>query len=287
MVELSGAKLDPKFYQGQVSKEELKLVKRLFNKEDSDVAIITSELADLHITSLGITPNSRFNPIDMSEPASQFSSLESVSRIRELIEMDKDTQRAKNNELNQAANTSTEVITENDQEDFFPNSNIPPVLHRINTGACLYFDFDKNEMCKEPALEDTARCLKHQDNANSKFMKILAEMTNSKHQMGFHLADSVFRSFSRPEEGLNQEVYEYAPCLEGALPAFKDSVSSLEKVLLAGWESYKSNMGSDAFPFDDRFYRKRFPNLHEISLQQWKHTFYATRVSSDPIGSDP
>ena len=279
-MELSGARLDQKFYDGKVTKEELKLVKKFFNKADSDVAIITSELADLHITSLAITTKSRFNPTDMSQPASQFSSLESVLRIKELIELDKDMQKAKATELTQADATSTESLQHWDLEDNFPSHGIPTILHRINTGACLFFDFNKNEMCKDPAIKDTARCIKHQDNANSKFMKILAEMSNDKSELGFHLADTVFRSFSRPEECLNQEVYEYAPCLEGALPAFKDSVSNLEKVLLAGWESYRSNMGTASIPFDDKFYRKRFPNLHQISAQQWKHTFFATRVSS-------
>ena len=279
-MELSGARLDQKFYDGKVTKEELKLVKKFFNKADSDVAIITSELADLHITSLAITTKSRFNPTDMSQPASQFSSLESVLRIKELIELDKDMQKAKATELTQADATSTESLLHWDLEDNFPSHGIPTILHRINTGACLFFDFNKNEMCKDPAIKDTARCIKHQDNANSKFMKILAEMSNDKSELGFHLADTVFRSFSRPEECLNQEVYEYAPCLEGALPAFKDSVSNLEKVLLAGWESYRSNMGTASIPFDDKFYRKRFPNLHQISAQQWKHTFFATRVSS-------
>ena len=263
------------------------MAKKFFNKADSDVAIITSELADLHISSLAISPTSRFNPRDMSEPASLFSSLESVHRIKELIDLDKQTQKAKATEITQADATSTENFENPDLEENFPSQNVPTILHRINTGSCLFFDFNKNEMCKEPSIKDTARCIKHQDNANSKFMKILAEMSNDKSELGFHLADSVFRSFSRPEECLNQEVYEYAPCLEGALPAFKDSVANLDKVLLAGWESYRANMGTPSIPFDDKYYRKRFPNLHQISSQQWKHTFFATRVSYGLFRPDP
>ena len=70
-------------------------MKKFFNKHDSDIAIITSQLADLHITSLGLTKDSKFNPRAMSQPASIFSSLESIKRVEELIALDPSVQRAK------------------------------------------------------------------------------------------------------------------------------------------------------------------------------------------------
>ena len=132
-------------------------------------------------------------------------------------------------------------------------------------------------MCKAAAIDNTARCIKHQDKSHSKFLKILSAIKNSKEFTGFNLSKSAFRAFNRPDESLNQEVYEYAPCLEGALPAFKDSLANLEKVLLAGYDSYCDSMLADGIAFNDKYYRARFPNDKDISSHQWMHTYLATR----------
>ena len=281
MVELSGARLDPIYWEDQVTKEELDMAKKFFNKNDSDIAIITSELADLHITSLCLTTESKFNPCAMSQPASVFSSMASIQRIEEIMDEDKKLQVVKIRDLNAAVSTSTDKVDKNKVlEESFPNfSTSNPLLYRIDTGACLYFDFQNNELCKEPAIDNTARCVKHQDNTNSKFMRILAEMSDAPSGSKFHLAKSVARSFSRPEESLNNEVFEYAPCLEGALPAFKDSSANLEKILLSGWESFQFNMHKPNVPFNAKFYKLRFPNRKEISTICWYHTFLCTMVS--------
>ena len=281
LMELSGARLNPIYWENKVTKEELELAKKFFNKNDSDIAIITSELADLHITSLCLSAESKFNPTAMSQPASVFSSMASIQRIEEIMCMDKQLQVVKTRDINAAVSTSTEKVDNSKvlEDTSFPNySSSNPLLYRIDTGACLFFDFQNNELCKEPAIDNTARCVKHQDNTNSKFMKILAEMSDAPSGTKFHLARSVVRSFSRPEESLNPEVFEYAPCLEGALPAFKDSTCNLEKILMAGWESFKANMSKDT-PFNDRFYKQRFPNSPEISFKLWFHTFWATLVN--------
>ena len=272
-MESSGAKLDPKYWRKEVSVSESLLVKRFFNKGDSDIAVITSQLADLHLTSLGICPDSKFTAQSLSQPASIFSSLESIRRIEELIALDPAIQKDLHYDLSRADSSSSDI---NILEEGFHNK-MSPVIYRINTDSCLYFDFETNEMCKETAIDNTGRCIKHQEKAHSKFINILSALSDSLNEIGFNLSMSVFRSFSRPDDALSQEVYEYAPCLEGGLPAFKDSTLKLEKVLLAGWESYQENMLSNGTPFNDKYYRKRFPNIKTIGSHKYMHTYLATR----------
>ena len=49
------------------------------------MAIITSELLDLHVSALALTASSNFNPEGMSEPDTHFSGLDSLQDLQSFL----------------------------------------------------------------------------------------------------------------------------------------------------------------------------------------------------------
>ena len=84
--EIAEAPLHQNYWTNDVTLEQLDLAKILFNKKDSDVAIITSELLDLPGTALALTSTSNFNSEGMSEPDTHFSALDSIHDLNSFLD---------------------------------------------------------------------------------------------------------------------------------------------------------------------------------------------------------
>ena len=86
MTDIAEADLHQNYWINDVNLEQIDLVKVLFNKKDSDVAIITSELLDLSGSSLALTADSNFNSEGMSEPDTHFSALDSLNDLNSFLD---------------------------------------------------------------------------------------------------------------------------------------------------------------------------------------------------------
>ena len=90
--DFTGANLPETFWKSEVTDEEIRMARKLFNKRDSDVAIITSELLDLNVTAQSLAPDSNLNVDGMSEPDSHFSALDSFRDLESFLGKDSLTQ---------------------------------------------------------------------------------------------------------------------------------------------------------------------------------------------------
>ena len=267
---LAHAKLKDEFWRSNTSTRDLELAQKLFNKPDSDVAIITSELLDLANTELAMTAESNMNEEAMSEPGSYLSGIDSIR------DMDPIFERSMNEEYVDAA-VSQESARWLDHDLAFFEGTKNSALLKVDADRCLYFDLEQNGFCNNPAVAN-ARCTKHQNTANSNFMQILSRMNNSDEKIGFSLCSSAFRLFNEPQ--IKSEFVEYAPCVEGSLPQFKHSTNNLRKCLKAGFNSYKAGyLTRSDIHFRDNFFRDEFPNSPEISTRKWMHVYLSLRVS--------
>ena len=272
MTDLSQASLDPNFWTENTSEAEIRLAKRLFNKPDSDTAVLTSELLELTTTELALSAQSNLNSNAMSEPGSHFSGFDVNRDLEPIFNQSESLNDAF---LNASDSTVGHQWSEHELEFF--QSNEPSPLFRVDGECCLFFDLETNAFCNNPAVNNTARCIRHQDTANSKFMRIMAKMCNIEQKEGFSLCQSAFRFTMEPKT--NAECMEYAPCLEGSLPAFKHSAANLKKLLTAGFKSYKAGyLTKSSIPFKDNYFVELFPNT-EITTRQWMHTYLSLRVS--------
>ena len=273
MTDFAQAYLDKQFWQNATSTADIEIAKKLFNKQDSDTAILTSELLELNSTELALEAKSHFNVENMSEPGSHFSGFDAIRDLDTIINQNESLNEAF---LDTAESAGTHQWSDCDLEFFKPTENSP--LFRVDGECCLYFDLENNAFCSNPAVNNTARCIIHQDTANSKFMQILAKMSNNDDKLGFSICQSAFRFFTEP----NNEaiITEYAPSLEGSLPAFRHSAANMKKLLIAGFQSYKAGyLTKSTIPFKDNFFKEQFPNNPEIPIRKWMHAYISLRVS--------
>ena len=75
------------------------------------------------------------------------------------------------------------------------------------------------------------------------------------------------------------KIVEYAPSVEGAAPAFKHSLDNLENLLEACEASFRSGYLNTLAYFEDKEFKKRFPNAKTIGNEQWRHAYLAMLVS--------
>ena len=273
MTDLAQASLDPKFWRQNTSDEEIRVANRLFNKVDSDTAVLTSELLELTNTELALSALSSLTPEAMSEPGSHFSGFDAVRDLEPIFNQSESLNEAF---MDASDNAIGHQWSEHDLEFF--QSTEPSPLFRVDGECCLYFDLENNAFCNNPAVNNSARCIRHQETANSKFMRIMAKMCNAEQKEGFSLCQAAFRFTTEPKT--NAECVEYAPCLEGSLPAFKHSAANLKKLLTAGYKSYKAGyLTKSTIPFKDNFFVEMFPNT-DITSRQWMHAYLSLRVST-------
>ena len=273
LTEFSQAKIDEIFWRANTDREDIQMAAKLFNKVDSDVAVIASELLDLATSDLAISARSSFNVATMSEPGSHFSGLDAIRDLEPLMHR---SQAANDAYLDASESEGLPNWTDT-QLEFFEGADKSP-LFRVDGECCLYFDIEENAFCNNPAVNNTARCVKHQDTANSKFMRILSKLNNKDNQTGFSLSRAVFRFFNEPQ--IASDFVEYAPCLEGALPQFKHSANNLKLLLSAGYKSFKAGyLTKSSIGFKDNFFREAFPNATDVSTQAWMHAYLSIRVS--------
>ena len=108
-----------------------------------------------------------------------------------------------------------------------------------------------------------------------KNMRSLAEKRLGNPKKGF----SVMRGFFRLniEADHSRKFVEYAPCVQGALPAFLHQAKNTRKFLQASFEIHQSTR-IHRKPFDAAPYRREFGNT-TIDDTMWQHAFNAMNVS--------
>ena len=179
--EISKVPLDSKFWKESVTEAEIKLTKMLFYHGDSDIAIITSELGDLHLSSLGMTQVPRYDEEHFSNPVSHFSELECFRRAEQNIE-DDPVLKQKLEEMEQTLESSNNW-TEQQLSNQFRLPNVS--LFRFNTGACLGYDWQVQQFCNEPAVKDTHKCVKHTNEGQD--LKLIREIGSLVTKRGFSI----------------------------------------------------------------------------------------------------
>ena len=73
-------------------------------------------------------------------------------------------------------------------------------------------------------------------------------------------------------------VLQFAPCGEGAGPAFLYCMNNLELLLEACDASFKLGYLINLPYFEDSEFKKRFPNMKNISSETWRHAYVALKV---------
>lgn len=93
---------------------------------------------------------------------------------------------------------------------------------------------------------------------------------------GFSVMKGFFRLFTEADK--TKKFVEYAPCLQGALPAFLHSAKNVQKFLNASFLIYEKTR-VQMRRFDPSPYREEFGNV-SIDDEQWQHAFNAVNVSN-------
>ena len=112
-----------------------------------------------------------------------------------------------------------------------------------------------------------------------KSLKTIAEKRMGKKGQGFSVMKGCFRSFIESEK--SKKFVEYAPCVQGALPAFLHSAKNMEKFLNASFVIHQ-NTRIKGRTFDSTPYKEEFGNAN-IGEEQWRHAFNAANVSLENI----
>ena len=259
--------LHNEIWKEQVLSAEVALTEEIFNGEDSDVAVIISELGDLHLTSVGESEASKVDLDHMSNPVSHFSELECFKRAEQNIEDDPEL-KLKLEQMEKALQSSNKWTDEQLTTQF----RLPNVaLFRLDSGNCVGYDWKLQKFCEEPVAHNSNWCLKHAQEGND--LKMIKEMGTLATKEGVLLASNITRVKIGPEQ--LDKVVEYAPSLEGAAPAFRHSTENLEKMLEACYETYKAGYSVTSQYFDDKEFRQKFPNAKFISSDRWRHAFLA------------
>ena len=277
VAETTNVQLNQHFWFGQASERETNVAKNLFNGQDANIAIIVSELGDLHLTSLGMTEYSKFGD-GQNNSVSHFSDLECFKRAEQNID-DDPALKLKLEQMEQRLQSSNEW-TEDQLNNQFRLSNV--ALFRFETGACLSYDWNTKSFCDEPVVQNSSWCCKHAQ--EGKDLKLIKEMGTVALEEGILLLQGVRRARMGPEK-LNK-VVEYAPSLEGAAPAFRHSMENLEKLLEAANETFKAGFLDSIKYFDDREFKRRFPNAKFISTDRWKHAYLALKETMQAYAFD-
>ena len=108
-----------------------------------------------------------------------------------------------------------------------------------------------------------------------KSLKTIAEKRMGQKRKGYSIMKGFFRSTIEPER-TGQNV-EYAPCLQGGLPAFLHSAKNAKKFLHASYEIHQ-NTRVHMKKFDPSPYNEVFGTTH-IDSETWRHAFNAMNVS--------
>lgn len=172
----TSAQLSSEIWNGKVTTDEIALAKMIFNRQDSEMAIIVSELADLHLSSLGSAQVPRYSESHFSNPVSHFSELECFRRAEQNIEDDPEL-KAKLQEMeNELQNLNSWTDSQLSSQFRLPNV----ALFRFNTGACLGYDWQAQQFCKEPAVKDTHKCVRHTDKVDLKLIRDIGSLTTKR-----------------------------------------------------------------------------------------------------------
>ena len=257
------------FWTGQVTPREVQFVEEIFNGKDSDLAIIVSEIGDLHLSSMGTSDAPNYDVDHFSNPVSHFSELECFKRAEQNIE-DDPALRLKLDQMEKLLQSSNKWTEEQMTTQFrLPNGT----LFRLESGACVGYDWKLQQFCDEPVTKSSNWCLKHAQEGQD--LKMIRDMGTLALKQGVRLAKGIMRVKIGPDQ--LDKVVEYAPSLEGAAPAFRHSAENLEKLLEAGFETYKAGYLETVKYFDDKEFKQRFPNEKFISTERWKHAYLALK----------
>ena len=267
VVNTTNVDLREEIWKGQVSQDEIDLAQKLFYHEDADLAIIASELGDLHISNLDTLEFSRSEESNFNDPISHFSELECFKRAEQNLEDDPELRRKL--EAMEKNLQSSNKWTDKQLSNQFQIPNL--ALFRFESGACVGYDWKVQKFCEEPVEEGTNRCLKHAQEGSD--LRMIRDMGSMVTKRGVSIAKGVVRIHIGP--AVLDKIVEYAPSLEGAAPAFRHSRDNLEKLLEASDVTYKQGYLDKLAQFEAKEFRLRFPNAKTISNNRWKHSFLA------------
>ena len=119
--------------------------------------------------------------------------------------------------------------------------------------------------------------------ANDDLMKKVKDINDRRaggRSKGFSIMKGVFRMLVEDER--KPDFVEYAPCVEGAVPAFLHSARNLRKFLHASSKIHKATrvyrMPFDPQPYINEFGTRKVTNVTDA---QWFHAFNAMNVSKN------
>ena len=259
--------LEEEFWKGQVSEAEIRMAEKIYHHADSDLAIIASELGDLHLTMLGTAEKAKFEDSQFSNPVSHFSELECFKRAEQNLEDDPELRRKLDQMEKQLQSSNNWTDKQLATQFRLPNMS----LFRFESGGCVEYDWKLQKFCEEPVRKGSNCCLKHDQESSD--LKMIKEMGTLVTKRGVSLARGIIRIHIGPES--LDKVVEYAPSLEGAAPAFRHSLDHLEKILEASEVTYKKGDNGKRTTFDPREFKQRFPNARTINNERWRHTYLA------------
>ena len=112
-----------------------------------------------------------------------------------------------------------------------------------------------------------------------KSLKTIAEKRLGKKGHGFSVMRGCFRSFIEAEK--SKKFVEYAPSVQGALPAFLHSAKNMQKFLHASYVIHQK-MKDEGRRFDATPFKEEFGNAN-IDDETWRHAFNAANVSKNLV----
>ena len=105
--------------------------------------------------------------------------------------------------------------------------------------------------------------------------RIAEKRLASQKSKGFSVMKGFFRLFTEADK--TKKHVEYAPCLQGALPAFLHSAKNVQKFLNASYVIHQQTR-IHMKRFNPAPYREEFGNVN-ITDDEWQHAFNAVNVS--------
>lgn len=108
-----------------------------------------------------------------------------------------------------------------------------------------------------------------------KSLKTIAEKRLGHRGKGYSIMKGFFRPLVEAERA--KKHVEYAPCLQGALPAFLHSAKNMRKFLHASFIVYQ-NTRIHRRRFDPAPYKEEF-GITAVDDDRWLHAFNAANVS--------
>ena len=155
-------KIDPNLFQS-LNSSMLDVSHKFFNFKDSTVAVIASELTELHLNDKGMDQFDAFAESSLRNPQSVISNSEIVQRAETELELDTDARRATSKQTQLDSKT---LLEENIS---FLGQALQTNFDKIPNVTCTHFVDDKNAWC---AAKESVLYKNHNYNRRILFIRI-------------------------------------------------------------------------------------------------------------------